>query len=358
MKHELNEILFNLSNIFSTSNISIAGRANVFLYSIFSDLKKDTQIVFPAIMCPSPLIVAKMAGCKPLLCDVDDRGIINIESLKNLISSFNDIKAVLAVNLFGQNSCTQELYNLCQSNNILLIEDAALGWSFEDISRYADYTILSFGSKKPIDSGSGGACFFKNQDMLKKIDNKILSLKLKDPKNNLALAEAYSKTYYALQCLNEIKPGAMNLFSQLQDFFFDLYLVEIEKDKLPIINSNIFKIRERALEGVHNCFKYQKYFESHPNFSTFMDFTSTSMIWRYCVSYEGSRRNELLIDLRKNGIDVSSWYPSLAKLGFNQFITNTKNADSFGDKVMNFWIYDISEDYLFNTFRILDRYKE
>ena len=116
-------------------------------------------------------------GASPVFCDVDkDTFNISIDKVNELITK--DTKAILCVHLFGHPAEILKLKDLCNENNINLIEDCAQSHgskldnkvcgSFGDISAFSFYPTKTLGT-----FGDGGMCitsndkYYKNLKMLR-----------------------------------------------------------------------------------------------------------------------------------------------------------------------------------------------
>ncbi|MBC7427489.1 MAG: DegT/DnrJ/EryC1/StrS aminotransferase family protein [Bacteriovorax sp.] len=339
--------------------LSIAGRANVLLYSIFKTLPAGSKILFPAIMCTSPIIVAKLANMQAILADVDPtNGLLTEESVQEALKKHPDLKAILSVNLYGQRPDNENIYALCQDNKIILIEDAALGWNFNSLGKNVDIAVLSFGSKKPVDCNGGGAALTNNQELHNSVEEIIKNIQFTSNEKIQTLSGLYTRLYYLLQEWEESVPTSQINFAHFQDALSELYL----KDDSTVNLGNILSSLENYQENVESRFywakKYEDYFQNTTLFKNFMHLEKGLGIWRYSVMYTGKNRNKFLKYIRENKLDVSSWYPSLEKLGFGTEDSKLINAQLFSDRVINFWVSDINEEIFSNTIKIIDSFRE
>ena len=323
-----------------------AGRANTLLYAFFKTLPENTKVIFPAIMCPSPLFVAELAGLVPVLCDVDlETGLINLDAARKVIQANpNDISAIISVNLYGNRPQNHTIYHFCQRHNVFLVEDAAQGWDFGTLGQGVDFSLLSFGHKKNIDLGGGGLLVTRDREIFKKVKLALAKVDVSEPILRKQLAEHYSKLYYEFQAMEKLIPGSQKKFSGFASLFKALYFPKKELINIGLLHQRLTEVEASATQKRYWINKYEQLFGQFNDIQLPDCCEVASRYWRYSVLIIQHKREALVEFLRGNNIDVSCWYPSLAKLGFNaQYLVND-NHMIFGESVMNFWLEDMSEE--------------
>lgn len=114
--------------------------------------------------------VIATVGATPVFVDVDyDTFNMDVESLKRAIAAVDEkdrhrMKAVIAVDLFGQPAKLDEIRAVATENHMLLLEDGAQGFGGElngkKACSFGDISITSFFPAKPLGCyGDGGAVF-------------------------------------------------------------------------------------------------------------------------------------------------------------------------------------------------------
>ncbi len=114
--------------------------------------------------------VIATVGATPVFVDVDyDTFNMDVESLKRAIAAVAEdnrhrMKAVIAVDLFGQPAKLDEIRAIVQDHGMLLLEDGAQGFGGElngkKACSFGDISITSFFPAKPLGCyGDGGAIF-------------------------------------------------------------------------------------------------------------------------------------------------------------------------------------------------------
>jgi perosamine synthetase len=126
----------------------------------------------------------EMVGAKPIFVDVVSHDDLSIDLEKIVLTS--KTKAIMICHLFGTAcSNTKEVKKYCESNNILLVEDAAQALAITDLSgkhcgTFGKVGTFSFYADKTITTGEGG--FVVTDD--KKVYEKMLFLRNQGRKNS------------------------------------------------------------------------------------------------------------------------------------------------------------------------------
>ena len=128
----------------------------------------------------TPITFAATSNCilycggTPIFADIEqDTYNISPSAVESLITPRT--KAVIAVDFTGQAAQYDELCNICERNNLTLIDDAAhsIGTKYNGVSigNIADMTTFSFHPVKTVTSGEGGAILTNSKELY---DNLIL----------------------------------------------------------------------------------------------------------------------------------------------------------------------------------------
>ena len=127
----------------------------------------DEVIVTPLTMSSTSLCVLHNNSI-PVFADVNPKTFnIDPQSIKDCITE--KTKAVITVSLYGLPTDCEEIYNICQENNILLIEDNAECfmslYKGKPLGTYCDFASYSFQASKHITCGEGGALTTNSLDL-------------------------------------------------------------------------------------------------------------------------------------------------------------------------------------------------
>lgn len=122
-----------------------------------------SPIIMPTVSFPATLNAALMGHNVPVYCDVDEHGLIDLESFP-ISPKANKIQAMMYVNLFGNvvdYERMQVITDFFNNGEITVIEDAAqsFGAYYKDTpsGKLGDVSVLSFDPTKNLPNfGSGG----------------------------------------------------------------------------------------------------------------------------------------------------------------------------------------------------------
>jgi perosamine synthetase len=136
-----------------------------------------SEVIMPAICCPSVLFAIQLSGYKVVLADVElDTFNMNRAQLDSCITP--NTRAVVAVHGFGRYCEIDVLAEFSKEKQLILIEDACLaqGGSYLEmpLGSFGDVSIVSFGYDKPVDCNYGGA-LLTNDDAIYQAANRFVS---------------------------------------------------------------------------------------------------------------------------------------------------------------------------------------
>lgn len=136
------------------------------------ELGEGDEIIIPANAHVSPALAALKCGVKPVFCDVDEnRALLNAVTVSEQISS--KTKAIVAVHLYGRVCPMDELEDLCNSHNLVLIEDFSQAhgatYNSQKVGSFGEVSVCSFYPTKPLGAlGDGGAILTSNSELAEK----------------------------------------------------------------------------------------------------------------------------------------------------------------------------------------------
>jgi dTDP-4-amino-4,6-dideoxygalactose transaminase len=322
----------------------VAGCGSSALYLAIKALGKERgKVILPAILCPSVANVILFAGLEPLFCDVNlDDFTIDVQALKTLLASHDDLVAVIAVHLFGHPADMESICSACWPYNVRVIEDAAqaLGGSCGNrpIGKLGDLSVLSFGHTKILDVGGGGAVLTDDADLYGRLQMELQCL----PEKTMEVSELqseYRTVYYTLLNLTEKNSRFHQLFHALPVIFRSIYLYSLtEKQAGRIIEAwgelkNILDMRSKHAQMYNSTL-------DHPEIRR-PSLREGSVCWRYTFLLLNERQKEITERLRNTGVDVSNWYPSLHRwymagcLQDEQLLPNSLYLEKH---VVNLWV--------------------
>jgi len=134
-------------------------------------IKPGDKVIIPDLTMIATINAVIFIGAIPVLCDVNERLLLDTEKAKNIINK-HDIKAVIYVSLNGRSFSLleEDFIRWCKEKNICIIEDAAQSFGSNDvhsrkIGGSCDITSFSFSMPKIITTGQGG-CLTTNNILL------------------------------------------------------------------------------------------------------------------------------------------------------------------------------------------------
>lgn len=94
-------------------------------------------------------------------------------ALEAAFKKYPNVKAVIAVHLYGLSADINKIAHLCKMHNVPLIEDAAesLGTTYKGryTGTFGDYGVFSFNGNKIITTSGGGMLVSNNQERIEKV---------------------------------------------------------------------------------------------------------------------------------------------------------------------------------------------
>ena len=182
MGPEVNELEKKLANYSNVGNVvSCASGTDALVLALMAYNIGPGDLVFcPAFTFPATAEAIAILGAVPYFVDVDETTFnLSVDSLNHAIDvvikeNIYNMKAIIAVDLYGLPSDYNELMNLSQQYNMILISDAAQSFGAEyynkKVGGLADITCTSFFPAKPLGCyGDGGALFTNNDEIAAKL---------------------------------------------------------------------------------------------------------------------------------------------------------------------------------------------
>lgn len=133
----------NLASHFQTSNaISVNSGSSANLLAIFGlieseILKKDDKVIVPSLSWSTTVFPLTQAGLIPVFCDqsTDDYN-INLDQVEEQAQR-EDVKALMLIHTYGLTPDMDRVMEICQKNNITLVEDTCESMGAEWDGKYA-----------------------------------------------------------------------------------------------------------------------------------------------------------------------------------------------------------------------------
>lgn len=153
--------------------ISFNSLRSAFLIGLKSlNLKEGDEVLLQVFTCTAAASPIIWAGLKPVYVDCDERTFnIDLEDLKRKITPKS--RAVVVQHTFGLPADLDEILEICQKNNLILIEDCAhsLGATYKGkkVGTFGKISFFSFSRDKVISSVYGGMAVTNDGELAKKM---------------------------------------------------------------------------------------------------------------------------------------------------------------------------------------------
>lgn len=136
-------------------------------------LNRDDKILTTAYSFIASANAILYAGLEPVFADIEeDTFNIDVEQLENIYMQHPDIKAVLAVHLFGCPCNMDAILNFVRKHNLFLVEDCAQAhgamWGDKKAGSLGDAAAFSFYPTKNMTTGEGGMITTNNPEIAEK----------------------------------------------------------------------------------------------------------------------------------------------------------------------------------------------
>jgi len=166
---------FNVNYAFSFNS----GRSSFLAILKSLELEQGTEILIQAYTCNAVVNPILWAGFKPVYVDCDENDFnIDINDLEKKINA--KTKVLVVQHTFGMPANIDKILEICQKNNLILIEDCAhcLGAEYKGkkVGLFGDVSFFSLSRDKIISSIYGGLVITNNKkiaDNLKKYYNNL-----------------------------------------------------------------------------------------------------------------------------------------------------------------------------------------
>ena len=143
-----------------------SGTAAVSMSLAIAGVGAGDEVIMPCFTFVASFEAVMMLGAVPVLVDIDDTLTLDIEEVNKAISP--KTKVIMPVHMCGSMANLQALKSICDSHNLVLIEDAcqAIGGTYQGkaLGSYGDVGCFSFDYVKTITCGEGGAVITDDVD--------------------------------------------------------------------------------------------------------------------------------------------------------------------------------------------------
>lgn len=152
--------------------MTTSGTSAIIMGLMALNLEKDSEVLVPNLTMIATVNSIKFLGLVPILIDIDTETLtISKQEIEKNINE--KTKAVIHVSLNNRYKDLEEIVNLCNSRNIVLIEDSAqsLGCRVKgkSLGTFGKLGCFSLSTPKIISSGQGGFIVTDDDNLAKKL---------------------------------------------------------------------------------------------------------------------------------------------------------------------------------------------
>ena len=172
-KHFSTICINNLEQIYKESELFLTHSATGALEMIATllNIEPEDEIIMPSFTFVSTASAFVNKGAIPVFIDINP-STLNIDETLIEQAITPKTKAIIAMH-YGGNSCNlKEIKAICKQNNLILIEDAAMGFGgvFEcqPLGSFGDLSVISFDITKHIQAIQGGLLLVNNKKFSKR----------------------------------------------------------------------------------------------------------------------------------------------------------------------------------------------
>ena len=310
-------------------------------------LKKHDVVLVPATCCFAPVYAVKYAGLEVDFCDVSlIDGCMTSETLSTALDSNERIKVVIGVHLFGNVLDLESIRNVCRDRGVLFIEDVcqAFGAWYQKApcGAFGDFAVISFGHTKILNVGGGGAVLADDPEIAYAIRAKLDTMEPLDPHFFSEICETHRRKYYEIQKDCRTSPEKRFQFGYLWKGFRSAFIRKLEPRTLSQIHicieqeDRIVKHRQRLARLYAESLKPQADIK-------ILSPQAGSVPWRFNCLLKNIDVPSFCDFIRKEGFDISSWYPNLVNHFLWQKSKTLPNAETLEKEIVNLWV-DESKD--------------
>lgn len=359
MFNQINNIIQEYSSkkySFITGN----GTSAIYLTLKACNFPKGSKIAVPNISCPDPVYALIWAGYKPVFVDVNLEDYnMNIDSLEKTLQEKNDIKAIVAIHLFGNSCDIVSIFKLAKKYDCFLLEDCAQAFGNEinegKLGSFGDVSIFSFGNGKIIEVGHGGSIQTDDNKLMNNIKNEYKKLNNYDDDKIEKLSKIHRTIYYKLYYLG-LKYPMLNILNLVYVYFFrSYYLYKLDEDKLKVINAKLNYFKKDKENRIAIINKY--ILELKGNIRLPALHNNENILSRLTILVNDAE--SISKEIRDNNIPSNTMYPILVdrfQICFNK--EKIKNSFKLKGKLLNLWTNDVDQTKAEQTIEIIkDRYE-
>lgn len=119
---------------------------------------RNKKVLFQNNVCHKILLAVLRVGAIPVIVNPQNGLFLTKEDVETVCEKHKDIAVFLAVHQYGIKIDIKSIKKAL-GKNVKIIEDIAQSWGVDEIGKYSDHVITSFGMSKQMSHGFAGAVF-------------------------------------------------------------------------------------------------------------------------------------------------------------------------------------------------------
>ena len=291
----------------SKYSISVGNGTDALIVALKAlNLKKNDEVILPAMTWKSTLLAVTNLNLKPILVDINKTNSnINLLELKKKITKRT--KVIIAVHLYGNPCKLKEIKEIIKNKNIIIVEDAAQAHGAYDhdlkkrVGSIGKLGCFSFYPGKNIGAYGDAGCITTNSRYLAKecrkikntgslnkfdcetegINSRMDTLQAVVLKNKITNLDKYNNKRKALAKLysNHIKNKKIIKLDYEKGCVYHQYVIlsKIKKKIINIFNKNRIQFGEHYPISINNLKFIKKHFVNEK-------FENSEFLAKYCIS--------------------------------------------------------------------------
>ena len=299
-------------------------------YLILETIKKVSNkktVIIPAFICPLIPLAIKKAGLNIKVCDTNAHNFdFNINRLKDICSSDNDILAILVVHLGGIPLDFSALKEVAQASNAIIIEDCAqsLGAKYygQETGSLGQFSFFSLCRGKGLTIYEGGLAITNQPQYIELLNNTAREIMYDDiASESLKIAELFAYSIFYQPGLFWFAFRLPQLFWRLRknpvramgeyfntDFPFPVHKISAFREYIGHINFP--DLEERIKEQRKKVDIYLSGLKNIPGIRPIVEPEQTQASYPYLtLIFENIQRRNSALDIFKNsGLGISQVY--------------------------------------------------
>lgn len=279
-------------------------------------LKKGDEVIVPSITYAASIQAILATDASPVFCESKENDLsIDVQDVKSRIT--DKTKAIMPVHYCGQSCDMDELLDIADSNNIIIVEDAAhaFGSKYKQkyIGSFGHATCFSFDPIKMISCGEGGAVATQDEKLAELMKKKRILGIDKDTWHRYHNKRSWSYDV-----------TTRGYRYHMSNFCAAIGLAQFEK-----LDSFISRRKEI-------CKKYDKHFKQLIHVKPLEINYNQTAPFIYILKVKDQNRQNFIDYLKKRGIDTGIHYlPNHIHSYFDQFVRgNLPIAEKLGKEIV------------------------